>query len=312
MKQRTFSSIIIISVIILIVVSFFFVPTFNLSNYRGISIESNNFDETDGHIDMLVPRSDFEDQLRSTINPAFIDEFPNYATFDYLYIDNSEWVSYSAYVEDAYFSLFPQFGHFYFATGSVFYELELDDIKFIHVDADGNTVSVSYVYSFPKRYFYKTIEDINYNITSNEFSSEIEFEFHSELLIWDILMSIIFGLLFAYPFFRKNKDSITESRTIYLFESVVYSIAFFIIVPFLNQYFKRFTTLSDISLILDIALLFIILFIDYKVIKNKYSGIFKGERYLDLRVTYYFYGALLAFGGVLILLVYRTIMNLEI
>lgn len=140
----------------------------------GIYVEVYRGD-VDGHIDMLVRRSDFEGSIRTSINADFSEYHVEYETFDYL--EATEWISYCAWIRNASCEFDEYMDDAYsFALSSSERE-QIKEVKFIHVDSEGNTVSISDVYKVPSKSvipFVWTSYRNNYNPLSNEFTSNMK------------------------------------------------------------------------------------------------------------------------------------------
>lgn len=158
----------------------------SVDNTRGMTI--------DGHIDLLVPKTDFEDKINSSINNDFIYSLPGYEDFDYL--DDTEWISYCAYVEDANCHYNAEYDIFEFATSKDEYK-RLDDIKFVHVDSSGNTVVVSDIYNVPNPLFFQDFSNLShYDEDTNEFQSDMSIEM-DDVISFVFIIVLFFAFLFA-------------------------------------------------------------------------------------------------------------------
>ena len=165
-------------------------------SFAGIAVFVDNTSGTniDGHIDLLVLRSDFEDEITTGISGFAKIVFPNYEEFDYL--DDTEWISYCAYVEDANCHYNAEYDFFEFATSKDEYK-RLDDIKFIHVDSSGNTVVVSDIYNVPNPLFFQDFSNLSYyDETTNEFQSDMSIEM-DDVISFVFIVVLFFACLFA-------------------------------------------------------------------------------------------------------------------
>ncbi|MGM0495541.1 MAG: hypothetical protein ACQERX_02645 [Bacillota bacterium] len=178
----------------------------------GIGVATHDFSFLDGHIDMLVPKSDFENELNDEINQDFIDTYSNYE--DFVYLNDIEWISYYAFVEDAHCDSLPNQSVYEFATRNNEY-LRLDEIKFIHVDSEGDTVAISDIYMVPNPLFFQDFSHlIYYNTESGGFSSGLKlrldgifvFLFFVTLFIASVLSTfrLIVAKTIKYDFINKG------------------------------------------------------------------------------------------------------------
>jgi|LGOV01.1.fsa_nt_gb hypothetical protein len=188
---------IILVFVLLLFVSFTTVRATDWENrFVGVrvNVENTNSSIMDGHIDLLVLKSDFEGEIASSINRDFKEVFSNYEDFDYL--DETEWVSYCAFVEDANCFLRPEYNFFSFATSKDEYK-RLDDIKFIHIASNGDTVKVSDVYNVPNPLFFQRFSNLNYyDETVNEFQSDMHVEF-SNIVLFIASIMLFIAIIFA-------------------------------------------------------------------------------------------------------------------
>ena len=189
-----------ILIMILVLLSFITTNTVKATDWEdsfaGIAISVNNLNGAiiDGHIDLLVPRSDFENEIDSNMNSDFKLDLPNYADFDYL--DDTEWISYCAFVEEANCNFNPEYDFFEFATHKD--ELNrLDDVKFIHVDGSGNTVVISEVYNVPNPMFFQDFSNLSYyDISTNEFQSDMSLSM-DDIYFFVLIVVLFFAVSFA-------------------------------------------------------------------------------------------------------------------
>ena len=180
-------------------------------------------DFIDGHIDILVLRSDFEGELVSSINVVFLREFPEYESFDYL--EDDEWISYCAYVEDAHCTYSQVNGYFIFGSHDGEYE-RLDDVKFIHINGDGDVVKESKIYDVPNSLFFQSFSNYNtYDETSNEFQIDFDIVFADTVALF---ASIILGVVILISIIRIIVALIMKVRVVNLFGLFLY----FVIVHF--------------------------------------------------------------------------------
>ncbi|MCF7924632.1 MAG: hypothetical protein K9L64_06000, partial [Candidatus Izimaplasma sp.] len=164
----------------------------------GIGVITSDFSSIDGHIDLLVPLSDFENEINSNINPDFINNYPNYENFDYLY--DTEWVSYFAFIEDAHCNSLPNQNVYEFATRKDEY-LRLDQIKFIHVDSEGNTISVSDIYVVPNPLFFQDFNNIiYYNKVTADFNGDMSLNLDGVFVVVFLITLFIAVSLAGYRF----------------------------------------------------------------------------------------------------------------
>ncbi len=177
-------------------------------------IVTNNAGETfDGHIDLLVLKSDYEDKISISTNTSFKNDFPNYESFNYL--NETKWVSYCAYVEDAHCSFNTEYEIFKFAISSGEYK-RLDEVKFIHVDSSGSTVKTSDIYKVPNPLIFQDFSGLNsYSLSTNEFHSNMSSRMNSSIFALFTIISFvlivfaIIGTVFAYLIkidFRERLD----------------------------------------------------------------------------------------------------------
>jgi len=261
-------------------------------SFSGIGIWPKNNVDIDGHIDMLVPISDFKDQINVDINSKFIDAYPNYQTFDYL--TNTEWISYWAYVDGATCSIDRHYDFFLFADSSE--ELKsLDEVKFIYVDIEGNTIVESEAFKVPNTFLFLEFNRLqHFDVANQEFDIDMALSIDRVfifVLFAVLLVSFIFTcyrLLIAHLFklnYKKNsRKGLYYFLTHILLMVVGYSIIYFIdfIQVLLDNYF---------SLMLYLAILFII---------EVMASYFLFYKYLNK--TRYFLASLVSYGSLYLLL----------
>ena len=166
-------------------------------------VVTNNAGETfDGHIDLLVPKSDYEGEINTKVNSGFENNFSNYEIFDYL--NETEWISYCAYVEDAHCSFNTEYEIFKFAITSGEYK-RLGEIKFIHVDSSGNIVKISDTYRVPNPFVFQDFSGLNsYSLLTNEFQSDMGSHVNSSIfalftiITFLLIVFSLIGTVFAY------------------------------------------------------------------------------------------------------------------
>ena len=216
---------------LLLFVSFATVNASDWNNrFSGVRVNVENTSEStlDGHIDLLVLRSDFDGEIVSSINTDFIEVFSNYEDFDYL--DETEWVSYCAFVQDADCFLRPGYDFFDFATSKDEYK-RLDDIKFIHVDSNGDTIKVSDVYNVPNPLFFQRFSNLNYyDEIDNEFQTDMHVEFSNmSLVIASVMLfiAIVFSGIRIVIAYKIELESISKLK-LFIYFVVIYFVIFVI------------------------------------------------------------------------------------
>lgn len=212
-------------------------------SFAGIAVSSEGTFGTsgriiiEGHIDLLVLRSDFENEISSSLNNDFTSVFPNYLDFDYLSED--EWISYCAFVEDANCHFNTEGNFFEFATSKDEYK-RLDDIKFIHVDSSGNTIAISEIYNVPDPLFFQDFSNLNYyDLETNEFESDMSLEF-------DDIMMFVFGIVLFFAVIFAVVRTFAAYLTKLHFKMKLI-LLFYYIVVYVLLFIVGFMLLSEVS-----------------------------------------------------------------
>jgi hypothetical protein len=206
--------------------------------YTGIGIRiKGEIDDFDGHIDMLVPKSDFEDEINDTINIDFIAQYPNYQDFEYLDSD-SEWISYCAFVEGGSCHFTDWLDTFVFADSNA--ELEsLRDVRFIHVDSEGKTVVISDVEKVPKEWLIFIYDKgHSYDVSTNEFDIDMRLKvdpIYQFVIIAVALFSIFFSLyrFLLHKLFKLKLKRNSDGILYYFIVNIVFIVVGFLL---LNQF----------------------------------------------------------------------------
>lgn len=255
-------------------------------SFTGIGIwADNNSSELEGHIDMLVPRSDFEDKINTNVNSEFISIYSDYQTFDYL--ANTEWISYCAYVEGA-TCYIEDYGDFYVFADSTRELLSLDEIKFIYVDDTGNTVTESDIINVPNAFFSFAYSRLHYYDVDNQ-----EFDIDMSIRLDGIFILVILFILFISFIFTLYRLLIArllklefEKKTFVGIYYFLIHIALFVVGFFILNYIEFIQLLVDdiIGLILFLVILFSIETILSYYLRYKYLD--KGKYIIVSLITY--------------------------
>jgi len=184
----------------LFLILFITIPSVQATDYEyyfsGLGIRPvNGSIELGGNLDMLVPKVDFEDKLSIAVNQSFIDNNPNYLEFDYLN-DDSEWVSYCAFVQGGNCMYGDELGTYIFADSAD--ELnELDEVMFIHVDANGDTVVLSEIYKIPNTMGILEFSRYHsYDVSTNEFNINLTLKL-DDLFVFIAIVTLMLSALIS-------------------------------------------------------------------------------------------------------------------
>ena len=149
----------VLAVIVILMMSVFEVRGMEQGAQEGIEVnifsEDCNDDMLDGyHLDMLVRRSQVVVNVLTIQNSNYHNAFGHIDTIDYLLEDDSVWVSYLAYVEDA--DIYGQGTcHQIFARLDEEYK-NYSEIKLVLFNDEGETVYLSDIITIPIADTYQT------------------------------------------------------------------------------------------------------------------------------------------------------------
>lgn len=194
----------------------------------GIFVVISNPDlvEFTGHIDMLVKASHFEGHISSTLKSDFTSRYPNYETFDYL--NDSEWISYCGFILDSNCFIEEDLSITHFATEHDEY-LDIDAVKFICVDQEGNTISLSEMFKIPRPLSFQDPVLLNsYNIKTQEFTSHMgtQLELFYFFVIPMVFMVSIFFAIIRTVLLNVLKIPIKRLGMTFIYYIIVYNVLF--------------------------------------------------------------------------------------
>jgi len=104
------------------------------------SKDCNNGYFNNGHFDLLVLREEIGDHLLSTISDQYTYHYGDIETIDYLTVYSTTWISYQAYVSDAYTEFIGSCDVILMGTGDL---MHYSAVKLVYFDNDGTTLYIS-------------------------------------------------------------------------------------------------------------------------------------------------------------------------
>ena len=200
----------------------------------NLIIELKNHDSAlepiEGYFDILFKISDDDTRFSSTIQPLFMETYPNYQTFTYL--SDSQWISFLAYGGDDSYGVESNTNQYLYYSHA-FYFHPTDQFKVVKIDADGQIESESEVIVFDDPGPFESLSvTVSFDPILNQFELRSIFGirllyciFIGFLLIGVTIVLFLsrFGLMALYKSLHSYEKKL---NTLYLFTTVPLSCLF--------------------------------------------------------------------------------------
>ena len=272
------------------------------NRFAGVRVSTVNTNGSvlDGHIDLLVLKSNFEGEIVSSINADFKEAFQDYENFDYL--NETEWISYCAFVKDANCFTISNYNFAEFANSNYEYK-RLDDIKFIHIDSSGDTVKVSDIYNVPSPLFFQRFSNSNYyDETINEFQSDMKVEISSVFLsvvFFMVFLAILFSGIRVFVAYIIKLESITKLNFFIYFVGI-----YFIIFLISTELYFDIEFIRNITNGVGYSLLYYGVFFLIEVVVSYFISIKQINKEEYIKFSIYSYGIILLLILIIIVSMY--------
>ena len=234
-------TLIIVMMVIVTLLSIQTVYASQPTNSRNLFVEYDD-EELEGHIDLLVLKSELSGYYTSEVNMSFRQEHPNYQSYDYL--DDGEWVSFCAHIESSTCRQEYWISIFEHVNIDVLPDV-LSSIKLVYIDENGDTITISDTIEVPNERFYQE-RDIRLYFNTITFEFEANVHIYTSLFfaiglfivaIFSVIISVVKSLIHNR---QGLQPKITNKTLHYLYILIVTALSltsFLLLYGYLNNQF---------------------------------------------------------------------------